>query len=215
MAIIVPAILEKNIDGFKDRLAILTKLEGVARIQVDFADGIFVPNTTLSVVDIDSLSPAFVWEAHLMIQNPSDFLEYQIAGFKVIIVHYEAFEGPARTVLALKEIKKLGMKAALALSPATPISSVVDMLPFVDQVLLMGIEPGFQGRDFLPDTISRTAGLRQLVPHGILEIDGGIKAAEVKPLIRAGADLLVVGSALFETEKVQENFDILTKETIV
>ncbi len=101
MAQIVPAILEQTIEGFADKVSRMVKLPGVERIQVDFADNVFVPNKTLGVSEIDALNPAFHWEAHLMIDEPTDFLDYQICGFKTIVVHFDAYNLPTKLKLAL------------------------------------------------------------------------------------------------------------------
>src|SRR6266568_3351575 len=91
MAMIVPAILEQTKEGFLQKLSLVIKLPGVERVQVDFGDGVFIGNKLLSAADMDALNPAFQWEAHLMVKEPKDFLDYQICGFKTIIIHYEAF----------------------------------------------------------------------------------------------------------------------------
>src|SRR3989338_2089969 len=122
MAIIVPAILEKTVDGFKNKLALIAKLPDIQRIQVDFCDGKFVPNVTLPITEIDPLNPAFIWEAHLMVEEPVDFLDYQISGFSVVIVHYEAFKDKTTIFSTLREIKKLRLKVGLALNPETSVS---------------------------------------------------------------------------------------------
>lgn len=214
MAIIVPAILEETPDGFLDKLSRVGKLPNMERIQVDFGDGKFVPHQTLSVLDMDALNPAYTWEAHLMVEEPVDFLDFQIAGFNILVVHYEAFTRKDQIKPTLEQIRKLGMKTGLALNTETSVSVCPEFADLVDQFLLMSIVPGFQGRPFIEDTYTRVNTLRSLVPHAIIEVDGGIKEKNVKPLVEAGTDLLVVGSALFETENVQENYDKLTKETI-
>ena len=119
MAQIVPAILENTKEQFLDKISRVVKLPGVERIQVDFGDGEFVPNKILSVSEIDALNPAFHWEAHLMIKEPQDFLDYEISGFKTILVHYEAYQSEADLKSALSVIKKSGLKAGLAINPPT------------------------------------------------------------------------------------------------
>src|SRR3989344_4741382 len=91
MAIILPAILEATKHAFEDKCFAITRIPGVEKIHVDFADGKFVSNKMLDIAEVEALSPGFEWEAHLMIENPEHILDYQIAGFKKIIVHYEAF----------------------------------------------------------------------------------------------------------------------------
>ena len=96
MSVIVPAILEQTREGFDDKNFIIERIFGVERIQVDFEDGQFVPGQTLSVGKLDILNPAFHYEAHLMVKEPADFIDYQIAGFKTVIIHYEAFSRESR-----------------------------------------------------------------------------------------------------------------------
>lgn len=214
MATIVPAILETTPEHFLLKLSQVTKLSGVERVQVDFADGQFVPNTTVPVTEIEPLSPGFHWEAHLMVKEPVDFLDYQIAGFNTVIVHLEAFTDKSLIVPALEQIKKLGMKAGLAVNSETSVNVLTEFSTQADQFLLLSVVPGFQGHPFIESTYERLRELRALLPHGILEVDGGIKLPQVKPLIAAGADYLAIGSGLFETENLQTNFDMLLKETI-
>lgn len=211
---IVPAILEETKEGFLDKVSRVTKLSGLERVQVDFCDGEFVPNRTVSVHDIDALNPAFTWEAHLMVREPVDFLDYQIAGFNVIVVHYEAFENTAALEQGIRQIKKLGLKAGLAVNPETPVDALMDFSHAVDQFLVMSVHPGFQSQEFLADSEKRVAALRKLAPRGIIEVDGGVKPSNILQLSAAGANLIAVGSALFETENIQENYDSLVKAMV-
>lgn len=211
MATIVPAILEKDIDTFLDTTHKILSVQGVERIHVDFCDGIFVPNTTLPVSDIDPLNPAFVWEAHLMVQESVDFLDFQIAGFTTLLLHYEAFANTATIPEALRSIRGLGMKAGLVINPTTPIEVFKTFSEYTDQYLLMSVTPGFQGSPFIDAVFERLRALRKLLPHGILEVDGGVTETNIQALVDAGADLLVAGSAIFASDSTQENFDRLTQ----
>src|SRR3989344_2939966 len=137
MAQIVPAILEKTQEGFLEKVSRVVKLPGLERIQVDFGDGVFIENKLLSAADMDSLNPAFHWEAHLMVKNPSDFLDYQICGFKTIIVHYEAFDSPEDLKKALEQIKTLGFKTSVAINPSTAVQALKGIE--ADQYLIMSV----------------------------------------------------------------------------
>src|SRR4051812_31169305 len=117
MSKIIPAILETTKEGFADQLSRVSKVPGVERVQVDFVDGIFAPNTTLPVTEMDVLTPTIHFEAHLMVSNPVDFLDYQICGFKTIIIHIEAFENDRQVFEAARSIKSQGMEAVLCLKP--------------------------------------------------------------------------------------------------
>ncbi len=206
MATIIPAILEETLENFNDKVFQIERVPGVERIQVDFGDGQFVSHKTLPVKQIDPLNPAYVWEAHLMIQQPHNFLDYQIAGFSAIIIHYEAFPTEESMEEATSAIAKLGMKPVIAIKPKTEVSSLRYFGDTIDQFLLMSVEPGFQHNPFLEETFERLRNFRKLLPHAILEVDGGVSESNASALVAAGADLLVVGSALFETNDVAENF---------
>lgn len=196
MAIIVPAILEQTKEDFIARAQNLERVTSATRMQVDFADGKFVPNTTVSVQDLDSLNPAYFWEAHLMVEEPVDFFDYQMLGFGVIIVHFEAFVDTTALERSLAAIRGLGMKTGLALNPETPVSVVIPFDHLVDQYTLLTIHPGFQGQDLLAGSLERVTELKRLVPGCVAEVDGGVSARTIAAAARAGADILVVGSAL-------------------
>lgn len=207
MAQIIPAILEKTSEGFFDRVARVVKVPGLERIQVDFGDGSFIENKLLDPSEIDSLNPAFHWEGHLMIKEPKDFLEYQICGFKTIIVHYEAYKFGDAVNLALQNLKSLGFKTGVALNPSTDIS-VLNKIS-ADQYLLMSVVPGKQGQAFLPQTLGRIRELRELLPHAIIEVDGGINETNIKSVKQAGADLICVGSALVKADDIPAAYEKL------
>lgn len=212
MSTVVPAILEKSKAGFLAKESILRQLVGLSRIQVDFADGVFVANNTLEVDELDSLSPAYNWEAHLMVSEASNFLDYQICGFTTILVHYEAYSDPLKLVNALSEIKKLNIKPGLVLNPETPISVCLNFKELVDHFLVMAVKPGFQGSPFIDATYSKISELRSLFPHATIEVDGGVNLTNIKKLKDAGADLLAVGSGLFASPNPPETFQKLSDE---
>lgn len=210
MAIILPAILEKTKEAFKERLALVCKVPGVTKIQVDFGDGEFIENKLLEAGDMDTLNPAFEWEAHLMVKNPNDFLDYQICGFKTLIVHYEAFNSVDELKSCLSNIKAMGFKAAVAINPSTSVSVLKEVL--ADQYLIMSVVPGKQGQSFLPQTIEKIKELRKHYPHAIIEVDGGVNETNIKSIKQAGADLICVGSALVKAENLNLAYEKLLKE---
>jgi len=212
MAQIVPAILEKTKEGFLDKLAKITKLPGVARIQVDFGDGLFVPNAMLPVSEIEVLSPAFHFEAHLMVKEPKDFFDYQLSGFKTLLVHYEAFSTPDGLMQAISAIKSAGLKPGICLKNETPVSVLEKFFPEVDQFQLMGIVPGFQGQPFLENTYERVVELRKRLPNAIIEVDGGVTLGNAKRLAQSGADLLIAGSALLKAADINIAYEQLIQE---
>ena len=207
---IIPAILEKTPHGFAEKLAKLAALRTkVKAIQVDFADGLFVPNETLSIHDfaeIGDLSKKYLWEAHLMIIKPQNFLHYKEAGFSTIILHYESYESEFQLEDAIDSINKLGMKPGIAISPDTQVSILRYFTDTIKQFTILSVEPGRQGNEFIPASIQRVQTLREMAPNAIIEVDGGVNASNAGALIAAGADQLAVGSALFETENIKQTF---------
>lgn len=147
MSIIVPAILETTKEGFLDKVSRVVKISGLERVQVDFGDGEFVADRLLSAAEIDTLNPAFAWEAHLMVKNPADFLDYRICGFKTLIVHYEAFSSSDDLKQTLLDIKQMGFKTGVAISPETSVNVLRDVA--ADQYLVMSVIPGKQGQSFM------------------------------------------------------------------
>jgi ribulose-phosphate 3-epimerase len=194
MAQIVPAILETTTEAFERSLSLVCKLPGLNRIQVDFGDGAFIDNRLVAVSDIDTLNPALEWEAHLMVKAPIDFLDYQICGFKTIIVHFEAFASADVLKATLESIKKMGLKTGVAINPSTSVKVLQDIT--ADQYLIMSVVPGKQGQLFIPSTIEKVKELRQMLPHAIIEVDGGVNETNIFDIKQAGADLICVGSAL-------------------
>ena len=209
---LVPSILEITKDGFLNIYRKETKLPGVERIQVDFGDGVFVPNKILPASEIDVLNPAFHWEAHLMVSEPQDFLDYQICGFKTIIIHYEAFAQKESILKAIKTIKSQGMEPGLCVSPDTEISVVKDYADDIKHFQIMGVYPGRQGTPFVEKTYDRIAELRKLLPDAIIEVDGGVGIGNIKQLISSGADLLILGSAITKAPNMAEAWEKLRQE---
>jgi ribulose-phosphate 3-epimerase len=206
MSVIVPAILEQTREGFDDKNFIIERISGVERIHVDFADGKFVQSETVKASELEGLNPAFQYEAHLMVGEPTDFLDYQIAGFKTAIIHYEAFSSEEAIDQAAVAIKKLGMQPAVAINPNTPVSVLRYFGDTISNFLVMGVIPGAQGNPFVPETVSRVAELRALLPHVTIEVDGGINFSNAKEIMEAGADLLVVGSAIVKAASPQDAY---------
>jgi ribulose-phosphate 3-epimerase len=209
MTLIVPAILEATKEGFAARAERFERLPDVERIQVDFCDGEFVPYESVAISDVDILNPAISWEAHLMVMEPVDFFDYQMAGFGTVIVHVEAFPNLDSIIPALKQIKSYGLKAGLALNIETPVRRVQDYVDYVDQFTLMSVHPGRQGQQFLPEALERVSELRSMVPDAVIEVDGGINEHNARSIADVGADMLAVGSALatdpqWDLEKMRE-----------
>ena len=174
---------------------------GVDRIQWDVMDGRFVPNLTFGPDVIAACRPhvSVPFEAHLMIEDPDGSLDrYVEAGCELVIVHAEAARHLHRT---LGRIREAGAKAAVALNPATPAVAVQDVLDLCAMVLVMTVNPGFGGQDYIPTMEPKIARVRRMIDEGgyrcDVEVDGGIGPATVAGAARAGANVLVAGSALF------------------
>jgi ribulose-phosphate 3-epimerase len=174
---------------------------GADRIHVDVMDGHFVPNISMGPVVVQALRPVtrLPLEAHLMIEEPDRFLEaFAEAGADTIIVHVENNPNLYRTV---HHIKTLGKRAGVALNPATAPVMLTEILPDVDLVLVMTVNPGFGGQEFIPNTLGKIRRVRQMIDEvrpGIdLEVDGGIDPETAPRVVEAGARVLVAGSAVF------------------
>lgn len=209
MATIVPAILEETKEKFKETCNLVMKIPSADRIQVDFGDGEFIPGKLVSPSDIDTLNPSMHWEAHLMLKAPMDFLDYKISGFKTIIIHYEAYASSNDLKKAIDEIKKQGMEPSVCINPDTPVSVLKDFASHVKHFLIMGVVPGKQGQAFITSTVGRIRELRALIPSAIIEVDGGIRQENVGQVAKAGADLIVVGSAIVRQASPREAFEKL------
>jgi ribulose-phosphate 3-epimerase len=174
---------------------------GVDRIQVDVMDGRFVPNITFGARVIECLRPLtrLILETHLMVDRPEDFVErFAKAGADTIIVHQEATPHLHRVI---QQIHGLGKQAGVAINPATPALAVSEVLANVELVLVMTVNPGFGGQDFIPETLNKIRQVRGAIrQRGLnceVEVDGGINEQTVRSVVEAGANVLVAGSAVF------------------
>jgi len=186
---------------------------GADYIHVDVMDGHFVPNLTIGPVVVAAMRPRtrLPLDAHLMIESPEKFIaDFASAGADIITVHQEACAHLHRTV---EQIKGLNKQAGVALNPATPIETLEEILPFVDLVLIMTVNPGFGGQAFIETMPRKIAAMRQMLDaRGLnveLEVDGGIHVATAPRAVAAGARVLVAGSAIFNdavsvTEAIKE-----------
>ena len=183
-------------------------------IHVDIMDGHFVPNITFGPLIVEAIHPVtkLPLDVHLMIENPDNYLAaFAEAGADLLNVHLEACTHLHRTI---QQIKNLGCKAGVTLNPATPLSTLEEILPDVDLVLLLSVNPGFGGQAYIPGTTSKIKRLRQMLnaigSHAELEIDGGVNVDTIAEIAGAGATVLVAGSAVFNSEaSVAENIQQL------
>src|SRR5947209_10531472 len=205
---IVPSILSADFTRLGEQVR-EAQAAGAERIQIDVMDGHFVPNISMGSMIVEAVRRCtkLPLEAHLMITNPEQYIEdFAKAGADVIIVHQEASPHLHRII---QQIKATGKMAGIALTPSTPIIMLEDILSLLDLVLIMTVNPGFGGQDFITETLPKIKRLREMIDqqgcHCDIEVDGGIHEATVPLVVQAGANLLVAGSAVYnERESVAE-----------
>ncbi len=207
-----PSILTADLSRLKEVIG-EAEAAGVDWIHLDVMDGVFVPNLTFGPILVEAVRRVtrLPLDVHLMIVNPERYLEdFARAGADVITVHFEATPHAHR---AVQKVKELGKKAGLAINPATPLSAFEALLPELDLALLMSVNPGFGGQTYIPQSTERLRRLKAmrdaLNPACLIEVDGGVNRATVAEVYRAGADVAVAGSALFNDKPVRENLKAL------
>ncbi|HCC57065.1 MAG TPA: ribulose-phosphate 3-epimerase [Solibacterales bacterium] len=202
MVQIVPSILSADFARLAEEVARVERA-GIAMIHIDVMDGHFVPNLTLGPPLVKSLrrTTNLEFDVHLMITDPDQFAPLFIeAGANQVSVHQEACPHLDRT---LRLIQERGARAGVVINPATPVSTLEDVLDIVDHVLVMSVNPGFGNQRFLPRSLHKIRQLDRIRHERHLdfqiEIDGGVSRANIGDIVRAGCDWLVTGSAVFES----------------
>jgi len=197
---IVPSILSADFARLGEQVR-EAEAAGADGIQIDVMDGHFVPNITVGPLVVEAVRRVtrLPLEAHLMIENPDRYVaDFATAGADLIIVHQEVSPHLQRIV---QHIKDLGKRAGVAINPATPVMVLEEILECLDLVLVMTVNPGFGGQEFIPGTLPKLRRVRQmLAQRGLacdLEVDGGIHAVTAPLVVAAGANVLVVGNAIF------------------
>ena len=205
MVKIAPSILSADFSRLLEHVKEVEKA-GVEYLHVDVMDGHFVPNISFGAPILKSLKgkTKLFMDVHLMIESPDQFIaDFVDAGADLINVHIETCTHIHRTI---QIIKSYGVKAAVTLNPGTPLSTLEEILPELDMVLLMSVNPGFGGQSYIPATTDKIRKLKNMIDEKHLEcaieVDGGVNLQNVKEIVDAGADIIVAGSAIFNTPDI-------------
>lgn len=204
---IAPSILAADFSRLGEEIKAVERA-GVDYIHIDVMDGHFVPNITVGPRVVETLAKltSLPLDVHLMVNNPDNFLaSFLSAGAKILTVHLETCPHLHRTIM---EIKKWGGRAGVSLNPTTPLCLLEPALEYIDLVLIMTVNPGFGGQEFIPSLLPKIAQARKLIDDKKLsvelEVDGGIKVSNIGAVAKAGANVIVSGSGIFGTPDYQK-----------
>ena len=212
MKIVAPSMLSCNFSKLGDEIEMVNKSKA-DWFHLDIMDGVFVPNITFGtpILEIfNSLSKKHL-DMHLMIINPEKYIEkFAGLGADTITVHYEACDDLEKII---GDIKKLGVKAGVAINPDTDVSLLDHLLEEIDLVCLMSVFPGFSGQKFIPETFPRLKELKRMInkknTNTLIQIDGGVSLNNAQELISLGADILVAGSFVFKSDSPKDTIEKL------
>lgn len=214
MTLIAPSILSADFGRLGEEIR-LAEQAGVDMIHIDVMDGHFVPNITIGPLIVEAVRKAtkLPLDVHLMITNPEKYIsDFIKAGADILTVHAETCVHLHRTVW---QIKEQGIKVGVSLNPATPLNTAEEIMQDIDLLLIMSVNPGFGGQQFIPfclDKIKRAkAEILKRNAKVLIEVDGGVKFENAKDIVQAGADILVMGSAFFSEEDYKKFIERLRK----
>jgi ribulose-phosphate 3-epimerase len=201
--LVSPSLLAANFGRLDKEIALINR-SAADWLHLDIMDGVFVPNISFGfpvLKYINALSDKPL-DVHLMIVDPDRYLErFRDTGASILTVHYEACPQLNRTV---NEIRRLGMKAGVSLNPHTPLSVLEWILPYIDMVLIMTVNPGYGGQEFIGNSYERIRILRKMINESgndvMIQVDGGVDTTNAKKLINSGVDVLVAGTSVFESD---------------
>ena len=201
---LAPSILSADFARLAEQVAEATSA-GADYIHIDVMDGHFVPNISIGIPIVASLRPQtnLPLDVHLMIQHPEQYVsQFADSGADIITVHVEACSSLHRLIHSIKE---LNVKAGIALNPATTLTSIEEILPYLDLVLIMSVEPGYGGQSFIQSSLDKISRLRKMLDNkklnAELEVDGGITVDNAPGIVKAGASVLAIGSSIFNAKK--------------
>ena len=205
MAILAPSILSADFSNLSQQIR-LVELGGADWIHCDIMDGHFVPNLTFGPLIVEAVNriTQLPLDVHLMIENPEKYLKNFIsAGANYLTIHSEAVSNLGDT---LKRIKDLGCKAGVSIKPATSIDDLKNILTLADMILVMSVDPGFGGQEFIEPVLEKVKNLvalrKQTGANFLVEIDGGINKQTILPSLKAGVDVFVVGSTIYKSNNI-------------
>ena len=201
--IIVPAIIAKTQIELNEHLSKVKDFSEL--VQLDIMDGAFVPNNSLDF-DFDVSGSNIRFESHLMVSNPIEWIEKNWEKVGTILVHFESCENPKDVI---RFVKDKGKNIGFVLTPETQVHNVKAYLDDIDQLLIMTVNPGFYGSEFLPETISKISEARKIKPDLDIEVDGGVTPDTIKLVHDAGANMFVSGSYIIKSDDVEEAIDTL------
>lgn len=201
--LVAPSLLSADFGNLESEIKMLDS-SAADWIHLDIMDGVYVPNLTFGFPVVAAIRKYTrkPFDVHLMIVDPDRYLDsFKNSGADILTVHYEECVHLQRTVT---EIRKLGMKAGVALNPHTPVSLLKNILPYIDMVLIMTVNPGFGGQEFIMDCYNKIVELRKMIDRAghsvMIEVDGGVDTRNASRLVKAGVDVLVAGNSVFSSE---------------
>lgn len=202
---VAPSILSADFGKLNEEIASIE--EHSDYIHIDVMDGHFVPNLTIGPAVVKYIKSKKPLDVHLMIENPSEFIEdFKKAGADILTVHYEAVPNLPEVI---EMIKGNGIKAGVSIKPGTKVDVLENILSDLDWALIMSVEPGFGGQEFMPGALDKIKWIRERAPSLDIAVDGGINDETGKKCVKAGANVLIAGSYIFKAEDRVEAIESL------